>query len=87
MPKLDDLKAGALEAWSPAQQAALYQLYLTKQDEADEAVKIKRYDERKAKEGKPNPVMPDKVQAGILIDDLVSTLPLCPDRVHVRYCD
>jgi len=75
MPKLDDLKAGALEAWNPAQQAALYQQFLSTQAEADENAKLKKYDEEQAKEGKPKPIKPDKVEAGKLIDDLV-----CPSR-------
>ena len=70
--KQTELEAGALNAWTPVQQAALYQHYLAKQLEQDDknAAKEKRDEEKRAKR-----LNPESVQAGKVIDDLVCPLP------------
>jgi hypothetical protein len=75
--KLNNLQAGALDAWTPAQQAALYHQHLVRQAEADDKAKLKEYEESKAKEGKEADVKPHAIEAGKLIDDLVRQ---CPPR-------
>lgn len=71
----NDLEAGALTAWTPAQQAALYHLHLAKQVEADEDKEYKESVEKEEKEKRgekeEDKVAPEGVQAGKVVDDLV----------------
>ena len=82
--KAGQLESSALTAWTPAQQAALYHLHTLRQKEVDDAAALLK--EEKEKEAKAerrkrgqsveeDEVKPDGVQAGQLVDDLVSLLP------------
>ena len=53
--KQTELQAGALNAWTPVQQVALYQHYLAKQLEQDDknAAKEKKEEEKESEEVKP----------------------------------
>jgi hypothetical protein len=70
--RLTELEAGALNAWSQAQQAALYHQHQAKQSDEIELANLKKYEEAKSKEGKEEDVKPHAISAGKIIDDLVS---------------
>ena len=74
--KLTELQAGALNAWTPVQQAALYQSHLVQQAETDEQDRLK---ELKEEERKKVTTRPEKIEAGKVIDDLVrhEVVPVC----------
>lgn len=76
--KAGELEAGALNAWTPVQQAALYQQYLVEQHEKDQLTKLKEFQEEEKKQsdkekGIEEDVPPEQVSAGKVIDDLVSS--------------
>lgn len=68
-----DLQAGALNAWTPIQQAALYHQYLVEQHEKDVLAEAKE-ERDKEKEEKKEKVRPESVEAGKIVDDLVCSL-------------
>lgn len=88
--KLGTLEAGALNAWTPVQQAALYQQYLTEQHEKDNAAKLKAYQEEEKKKsdkekGIEVDVAPEQVSAGKIVDDMVQiflSFPHCTPTLH-----
>jgi hypothetical protein len=74
MSKPTELQAGALNAWTPAQQAALYHLHVAKQVEADEDEALKQEKEeaqRKARGESGEDVKPEGVEAGKIVNNLV----------------
>jgi hypothetical protein len=79
-----ELQAGALNAWTPLQQAALYQQYIAEQHEKDVVAKAKedeaeaKKESKRAKGEEVDPPQPDKVEAGKIIDELVSALHIRP---------
>ena len=68
---MDDLQAGALNAWTPVQQAALYHEYMARQADEDDKRWLKEYEEEERKKQKKE-IEPDSVKAGKIIDDLAS---------------
>ena len=68
--KPDELQAGALNAWTPIQQAALYQNYLARQAELDDKANLQEYAAAEEKK-KRGVVRPESVKAGKIVDDLV----------------
>ncbi len=66
-----ELQIGAYSAWTPAQQAALYAHHLARQAEQDIEAAEKE-EKEKSKEKKGEKVRPERVEAGKLVDDLVS---------------
>ncbi|KAK4689924.1 hypothetical protein P7C73_g199, partial [Tremellales sp. Uapishka_1] len=68
MAKPGELEAGALNAWTPLQQAALYAQHAARQAEKDD--KEAERAERKKKEEKEKP-KPETVTAGQVVEDLV----------------
>ena len=66
-----DLQAGALNAWTPVQQAALYHQYMVEQHEKDILASVKE-DKKAEAEKKDGKVRPEAVEAGKIVDDLVS---------------
>jgi len=71
-----ELEASALTAWTPAQQAALYQLHLVKQKEADED---EEYKKSRRIEG-DDEVKPDQVTAATIVDNQVRLVLLSPEK-------
>lgn len=69
--KPDELQAGALNAWTPLQQAALYQNYLSKVKENEEGERLKAYETAEAEKKKGPKVKPEAIKAGKVIDGLV----------------
>jgi hypothetical protein len=72
--KLTALQAGALNAWTPTQQAALYHHHLASQVAADEA-KLDEEERRKKKDEQKEDKAtsrPEEVKAGEVLDGLVS---------------
>ena len=73
-----ELQAGALNAWTPLQQAALYQQSIAEQYEKDALEKAKedeaeaKKESKRAKGEEVDPPQPEKVEAGKVVDDLVS---------------
>lgn len=86
--KPTDLQAGALDAWSPLQQAALYRTQAAeqaardeKQEEEDERKKAK--EEADKKKGKKPDAAPETVQASDVLQAFVSPL-VWTDAVPLR---
>ena len=75
--KPGELETSALTAWTPAQQAALYQLHISKQAEADEEEEDRKEEEKTRRrlaglpEVEPEKAKPDRVAAADIVDDLV----------------
>ena len=59
--KPDELQAGALNAWTPLQQAALYQNYLSKVKENEEGERLKAYETAEAEKKKGPKVKPEAI--------------------------
>ena len=86
--KLGELEAGALNAWTPIQQAALYRQYQAKQQEADELETLKEYEAEKAKAKKPEKQKPEEIKAGTIVDSWVRYwLPDKPGTLVTRSDD
>ena len=75
-----DLQAGALNAWTPVQQAALYHTYLAEQHEKDVLAEAKADKEKEKEKAGKEKIRPEKVEAGKIIDDLASPA-LVPPRL------
>ncbi|GFZ42521.1 hypothetical protein JCM24511_00237 [Saitozyma sp. JCM 24511] len=71
--KLTELQAGALNAWTPTQQAALYHHHLASQVAADEAKLDEEERKEKKDEGKEEKAKgkPEEVKAGEVLDGLI----------------
>ena len=88
--KLSELQAGALNAWTPVQQAALYHQHMVEQYERDEKAKLKEITDKEKKEksrAKGEVVdhpKPDEVSATRIVDDLVLVPSLAFDVAHQR---
>jgi hypothetical protein len=87
--KLTELQAGALNAWTPTQQAALYHHHLASQVAADEAKLDEEERKKKKDEGKEDNAKgkPEEVRTGEVLDGLVSCVlgrDEVTDRLGVR---
>jgi predicted Holliday junction resolvase-like endonuclease len=69
-----ELEAGALTDWTTAQQSAHYATHLALQAEKDEQAKEKEKAEADAKARTAAVTKAENVQAGQLVDDLVSVV-------------
>ncbi|RSH94721.1 hypothetical protein EHS25_004526 [Saitozyma podzolica] len=71
--KLTELQAGALNAWTPTQQAALYHHHLASQVAADEAKLDEEERKKKKDEGKEDKAKgkPEEVRTGEVLDGLI----------------
>jgi hypothetical protein len=66
-----DLQAGALNAWTPVEQAVLYHQYLSEQHDKDVLAAAKEEKEKEKEKAGKEKIRPENVEAGKIIDDLV----------------